>query len=219
LNFDGLGSSDIGAWLHFPAQRQPRPVVLLDQRVKVNETASRITRPGPTSSRPPTKVLGVCIAEIPTATARSLRAWAEVQHDFVTDRGPTKLRAYSLTFTKPSLSCIVLDPDVKVFWPHGDFDITSRSYAHVAADGRHLEIQISASMGDEIPSVVRFQEFSSVVVMEPPVVRAKADRRPTRAALRTRWVPGFLDTPLGNRVLIGAAGVPVAVLDAREALA
>jgi hypothetical protein len=215
----------LNSWAEFPVGETPRPIVLLDERVRVGpggfiDGASKIAfLDGNIRSEVemPDGVLALLTrGHIGAATDARLvvtridRARAE----FITDRGPRSLPAYRLEITGVKTACQVLDPSTPIWWPHPGTEQTHRGWqrAHLGTDGRSVRVSVFGGALTEFLGVTFIER--DAIAMARPETREREVRHGTavHAVGIIGEVVGALATALGARALIDQHGVPYEVL-------
>ena len=216
-------------WSEFPVGREPRPVVFLDSRV-------RVVRGFPDSASKLAWELGMLETRVavPAAVMDRIRAQRvsmrgevpsqvlplvinqieRIEHPFVCDRGRRPLLAYRLGVSSMLGPCIVLDPEVELWWPRpGESDSEGvGGTAYLSTDGRTVRFPAhGCALTDFHRS--EFCEHDTHVIG-----RAITSERPkppggVHSYGIGVWVTGRLQDPLGDRLLIAAENdAPLQVL-------
>jgi hypothetical protein len=209
------------AWARFPADRQPRPLILLSLAVQ----------PGgfPDGQTKMAFLHGSIEAatDFPTQVLRALRGqprpWegsplllasaTPGEREFVTDRGRKVLPAWCVRARDVSEPIWVLDPDTsRQSWqpPGQEFRSWPWPEALIGTDGRTLTLSFMGSPKSytSYPGVRVLESGNAVAVI--PVSKELATG-PRIAVAHTRQVEATLTRPLGNRVLLDGTGSPVMV--------
>lgn len=211
-------------WSKFPADRVPRPVVLLGSRVDssggfATGAAKEAFLSGAIEAAVDVPV-GV-LAALPSRRAQfrgspiTVMAANADEVDFQTDRGMQRLPAWRLRITGMRTDCLVLDPAIQGWWPAGADGERLRNGGvldgYLAADDITLKIVVGVVCRDDFPTI-EFTETETAVLYE----RTAPDPglRSPSLALMTRQVTVTLPSRLGNRVLIDWRGVPTALTSA-----
>jgi hypothetical protein len=208
-------------WSEFPLDVQPRPLILLEDRCRIEG--------GFASSRAKEAWLDGAI-ELGDAPAE-LRLYLPAHRNlgrphqplfvsavapeavpFRCDRGPRQLPALRLTVSDLEGSCVILDPDVDVWWPTAEEpDRRSVGPATIEEDGVTVHIPAFGGVLTDFHRA-EFEEHRTYVVG-----RAITSTRPVppgtaiAAVGIRRMVTGHLQDPLGNRVLVTEKGQPMCV--------
>jgi hypothetical protein len=221
------GDADVLAvWAGFPVATGSRPLVVVEGYVRVGPSGfgsgeaklafldgaidSAVELPG-----------GVDALFAPahdparrTARRLSITAITRIEADFETDRGPQALPAYALDTDGTAEPVIVLDPATPVWWPERPTpEWTAGGTATIDADGLTLHVLARGGALTEFLSC-RLTETDSAVLAEPITRERDAGGHAVHAIGVMRQVSGRLASPLGDRVLINAAGQPIVVRDA-----
>lgn len=210
-------------WGMFPVDVVPRPIVLLDNHVRVEggfidgeskmawlegaidpdapiaaalSALLRTRRPGHAQTR--LRIIDV------TTTAAPFRC----------DRGPRDLPAYRLQLTGLRGSCVMLAPEVECWWPTNDSDQHRGPASAASIDDDGVTIHLSA-FGGVLTEFHRaeFQEHAAYVVGRA-ITSERRVAPGTAVALMgiDRKVMGRLMAPLGGRVLLNTSGQPLAAI-------
>jgi len=215
-----LDDEDDTRWSEFPLDVRPRPLILLEDRcrieggfasseakeawldgaIELGETLAQLRLYLPAHrdlDRPhqPLFVIAVAPESVP----------------FRCDRGPRQLPALRLTVSGLQGSCVILDPEVDVWWPKGADEAERGSVgpATIEEDGVTVHIPAFGSVLTEFHRA-EFEEHGTYVVG-----RAITSTRPVPpgTAIRMvgirRMVTGRLQAPLGSRVLVTDKGKPM----------
>jgi hypothetical protein len=216
-----LDDENDARWSEFPLDVKPRPLILLENRCRIeggfaSGRAKQAWSDG-----------AIELGDAPT----QLRPYFPAQRDpdrlqqalFVTavapesapfrcDRGPRQLPALRLTISDVRGSCVILDPDVDVWWPAAD-EGGPRPIGPATIDEDGMTLDIPA-FGGALTEFHRaeFEEHRTYVVG-----RAITSTRPAPPGTAitmngiVRMVSGRLQDPLGNRVLVTDKGQPMCV--------
>jgi hypothetical protein len=209
------------SWESFPLLTSPRPVILLAPRVRHGgavDGASKIAwMQGAIDCDValPAGVLELIGGHSRGQEADTRLRVTAVEHttaEFLCDRGPRQLPAYRLEVTGLQGSCVVLDPQVECWWPHGD---KARSlfnrHATIEADGRTIHFPAFGGVLTQFHHA-EFEEHHAYVVGHAVTAeRQVPDGTGITLVGRKRQVFGLLDSPLGGRVLIDRDRQPLAV--------
>lgn len=209
-------------WAAFPAAAIPRPVVLLQERLRleggfVDGPSKEAWGEGAIDADlPMPPALIACLPARrggPAEVTLHITGVTAMASKFLCDRGPRRLPAYRLTVTGLQGSCVVLDPEVECWWPVDDKEERPGrgGTASVGEDGLTIALPASGGVLTEFHRAI-FQEHDTYVVG-----RAITTERdvPTGTAIPlvriTRPVNGRLGSPLDGRVLINMNGQPLPV--------
>jgi hypothetical protein len=216
-----LDDENDARWSEFPLDVRPRPLILLENRCRIEG--------GFASSRAKEAWLdgAIELGEEPTQLRPYLPAHREVDRPhrplFVTaaapesvpfrcDRGPRQLPALRLTVSDLWGSCVILDPDVDVWWPVADeADRGSVGPVTIEEDGMTVHIPAFGGVRTDFHRA-EFEEHRTYVVG-----RTITSIRPVPPGTAVpmvgirRIVSGRLQAPLGNRVLVTDKGQPMYV--------
>lgn len=217
-----LDDEAAGRWAAFPVDAVPRPVVLLEPRLRVEggfsgSGAKQAWLDGavrPVAPMPPG--LAALLPGGGSVRARNELAVTGVDATaatFLCDRGPRRLPAYRLQVAGLDGSCVVLSPDVPCWWaPDGHAPRPHREVAEIERDGVTLHIP---AFGGVLTEFLRaeFQEHGTFVVGRAVTAERPAPPGTAVVALGVgRLVAGRLRAPLGGRVLVDTSGQPLAVV-------
>ncbi len=219
---DWLGPEISMRWAAFPAAAIPRPVVLLQERLRLEggfvdgpskvawmEGAIDADLPMPPS-------LIACLPARrggPAEVTLRITEVTAMASEFVCDRGPRRLPAYRLTVTGLQGFCVVLDPEVECWWPVDDEEKRSGrgGTASVGEDGLTIALPAFGGVLTEFHRAI-FQEHDTYVVGR--AVTTERDE-PSWTAIPlvgiNRHVNGRLGSPLDGRVLVNMNGKPLLV--------
>lgn len=209
-------------WAAFPIDATPRPIVLLDGRVRIEggfaEGVSKLAwLAGAVETRVP--LPAAVLALLPAQqreggqTALAITEAVLTEAEFQCDRGLRQLPAYRLRLSGLAGSCVVLSPEVSCWWTANDAEQV-RDAAMATVDDDGVTVHLSAFGGV-------LTQFHRVVFQEHPtcvVARIITSERsvPTGTAVAAvglrRTILGRLRTPLGGRVLLRTTGQPLAVV-------
>jgi len=232
MDSDGRGTvssadSALAVWSRFPVDDSARPVVFVDQPVRLGDRgfvdgASKIaylTGAIQTDVPLPTDVLNLLTGGRTPGNETPLRiAGIEpVEASFRTDRGPQTLAAFRVEMTGVRQSCIVLDPQTSLWWPpKGAWDLAHRcGQAEIEPDGITLHVR---ALGGVLTDFIRAEFIERrTAVLARPVTRERSVPAGTAVPLVgiSKPVTGTLTRPLGSRVLINEQGIPYEILRAR----
>lgn len=213
-------------WSSFPVDEVPRPIVLLDDAVRVeggfvDDDAKLAWTEG--AVEPGVSVpLGV-LSRLPVAPRQTTRRaititdCAPVAAAFRCDRGPRELPAYGLRLAGLDGVCTVLAPEVKCWWPTDDAERRAVRGEDAVLDDDAVTIDFPA-FGGILTEFHRaeFQEHERYVVGR--AITSVRTVPPGAAVILVgvrRMVRGQLTEPLGGRVLLTTDGQPVAVTTKR----
>lgn len=219
---DWLDSEMSMRWAAFPAAAISRPVILLQERLRleggfVDGPSKKAWGEGALDADlPMPPALIACLPARrggPAEVKLRITEVTAVASEFVCDRGPRRLPAYRLTVTGLQGFCVVLDPEVECWWPVDDEQERPGrgGSASVGEDGLTITLPASGGVLTEFHRAI-FQEHDTYVVG-----RAITTERdvPTGTAIPlvriTRPVNGRLGSPLDGRVLVNMNGQPVPV--------
>jgi hypothetical protein len=212
-------------WSAFPIRDRPRPVVLLEHPAKVSSQGFVDDRAkvawGSGAIRAAVPVPADVLARLggdaagSAAGALIITGAARTRASFLTDRGARELPAFELEISGLHEPCLVLDPEVPVWWPRADqWDSAEQLAGTAEVDGDDLTVHFSAG-GSVLTEFVRaeFVEHETYVVGRPITFERPMPPGATAipAALIVRTVTGKLTRPLGARVLVNEWGHPLLV--------
>jgi hypothetical protein len=229
-----VGISDEAAlarWAEFPVLQSPRPIVFLDERVRVgnegfvDSEAKLAYLSGAVESMValPDGVLDTLTdtnwngprPDVPALRVESIHS---VEASFRTDRGPRPLPAFELHITGMKQRCVFLSTEQQIWWPR-----TATEWAHrmpggqatLEPDERILHVQANGGYLTEFLGV-EFVESDTAVIAKP-LTRERAIDAGTSVPLMliTGEVTGTLTNPLGGRVLIDSNATPYCVTENR----
>jgi hypothetical protein len=209
-------------WAAFPVNGDPRPVVLLEEPVRIGgggfldgeSKQAWLAAAVETDVPLPDGLLDLLRAgrpHQPTGRPLLITTVEATSAEFWCDRGPRRLAAYRLRITGMRQPCTILDPAVDLWWPfRHDEPIQPRLVATVDGTAVHFP-----AFGGVLTDFHRaeFTEYDTCVVGHP--ITSQRPARPGTAiqlVLIATAVIGHLDTALGGRVLLTEAGTPVAAL-------
>jgi hypothetical protein len=217
-----LDDENDARWSKFPLDVRPRPLILLEDRCRIEGgfASSRAKRAWGDGA--------IELGDAPTQLRLYLPAHRDLDRPhqplFVTavapesvpfrcDRGPHQLPALRLTVSDLRGSCVILDPDVDVWWPAADEEADRRWVDPATIEETGMTVHIPA-FGGVLTDFHRaeFEEHRTYVVG-----RAITSTRsvPPGTAIQMigimRMVSGRLQAPLGNRVLVTDKGQPMCV--------
>ena len=209
------------AWAGFPADRQPRPLILLSSAVQPGGFPDGQTK---------LAFLNGLIEAVPDFPAQVLEAlrgqprpWegplllltsaTPGEREFATDRGRKRLPAWCVQARDAPEPIWVLDPATsRQSWqPLGqEFQGGHRQEAMLGTDGRTLTLSFTGSPEHytSYPGA-RILESGNAVAVIP--ISKELVTGPRLAVGRIRQVAATLARPLGNRVLLDGTGSPVMV--------
>lgn len=215
-------------WANFPLGACPRPVIFLDRRVRIGggfpDAQSKsawldahlrlaVDLPGSVVDLI-TDGRGMRPSDNPLVVERADR----VKYDFRCDRGVRSLPAYALRVTSMLGDCIVLDPEVELWWPRFDADRPGvGSTAYLGDDGQTVRFPAHGGVLT-IFHHAQFREFDAYAVGR--AITSERTVAPGRVIPSIRigaWVTGQLGAPLGDRVLVDEVGGPLQVLPESDA--
>lgn len=214
----------LSAWASFPASASPRPVVLVDGYVRVGGSGFTGTEAklafiqGRIDSRVelPDGVIDLFADSSNDQSAHSderitITSVRRIKATFGTDRGEHRFAAYALKLDGVRGRVVVLDPATPVWWPKRPTSgPTSGGTATIDPDDRTLHVLAHGGLLTEFLGCT-ITETDSAVFAEPLTRRRSSDGRPVHAIGVSKPVSGRLTHPLGGRVLISAAGLPISV--------
>ena len=223
------------AWAAFPADRDPRPLVLLDTVPAVRPTGLFPDK------QTETAFLHGAVEAVPGFPGPVLEALRGQPGDYAgpplllasavlgrfqydTDRGPRILPTWEVHAQGVFHAIQVLDPAVisngQVWEPPGRQRISgARPTVTFGADGRTLTMRYDGSAGyaDSNQDPARTLESGNAVAL---IFSEKLKPRPSGWSTgvgRTRKVTAILPSPLANRVLLDSKGGPVLVTPEHQA--
>lgn len=233
MDSDGLDASSAAAmalaeWADFPADATPRPIVFLDQPVRIGEggfvdgeskrayLAGAIEASVPLPSGVLDLLVGGRTSE-EDASPLQVTGVDALDAPFMTDRGPRDLSAYRVEMTGLRQPCMVLDPRISLLWPpHRNWDLAAqRGRAEIEPDGMTLHVIAAGGVLTDFVQADFIERSAAVVAI--PIRRERALPPGTTAVplvLIAKMITGTLASPLGNRVLIDTRGIPYAVVPA-----
>lgn len=216
-----LDDEDDARWSEFPLNIQPRPLIILEDRCRIEG--------GFASGQAKEAWLdgAIDLGEAPAELRLHLPAHREVDRPhqplFVTavasesvpfrcDRGPRQLPALRLSVSDLQGSWVILDPEVDVWWPVAD-EAEGGSVGPATIEGDGVTVHIPA-FGGVFTDFHRaeFEEHQTYVVG-----RTITSTRPVPPGTAIemvgirRMVTGRLQAPLGNRLLVTLEGQPMCV--------
>lgn len=214
----------LSAWASFPVSASPRSVVLVDGYVRVEGSGFTGTEAklayiqGRIDSRVdlPDGVFDLLAESSNDQPAHSderitITSIRGVTAPFGTDRGVRRFAAYALQLDGVRGRVVVLDPATPVWWPkHPTSGRTSGGMATIEADDRTLHVLAQGGLLTEFLGCT-FTETETAVLAGPLTRRRDSGGRAVRAIGVSKPVSGRLTRPLGGRVLISAAGLPIPV--------
>jgi hypothetical protein len=223
----------LAMWAEFPIRAEPRPFVFIGPTVVVrggfySSQAKAAVLDGAITSNmrmPP----GLLEALNPTGHRHQPGVSLEVtgvlrtQAEFLTDRGPRSLPAWSVTFRGSFGRVIVLHPPVAArgWWPDGLPPAARRDdcQAQLLDDGQTLTVTFEG-WGDDYPRLELY-ESQSAVVFHPVVVAAPMPFLDEHTVMveppiTRQQLTASLAEPLGARVLLDIDGYPLPVLPAES---
>jgi hypothetical protein len=207
------------AWAGFPADRRPRPLILLSSAVRPGSFPDGQTKLAFHNG------LIEAVPDFPAPVLQALRgrprAWAGTpllltsatpdETEFVTDRGRQSLPAWCVRARDVPEPIWVLDPatSLRCWQPPGQEPGSWRHQeATLGADGCTLTMSFLGSPPDYTSySGARVLESGNAVALIPHRTELVTGVRTAVAMMRQ--VTANLDRPLGNRVLLDDTGSPV----------
>jgi hypothetical protein len=209
-------------WAAFPVDAVPRPIVLLDERVRIeggfdDVNSKEAWSGGRIGSSAPLApgVLALLPAQGPARTDRELTITEVVSTtaEFRCDRGPRELPAYRLKVTGMYGSCVILAPEVECWWPRLPEDEGRQPGGLAEIDNDDVTVHFLAH-GGVLTEFHRaeFQEHANYVVGRAITSeRSVPEGRLVHMVGISRMVMGRLTSPLDGRVLVDTTGQPLAV--------
>jgi hypothetical protein len=217
-------------WSAFPVDENPRPLVLVESRVRVEQgfatgTAKLAFVEGRMES---TVQLPARVTELLRGRARPAQTGAEQaliiraagleEATFITDRGPQRLAAWRLSAQDALGAIWVLDPEVLDWRPAADPapikpEVQAPGYrggmtVEVGDDDRSLVVGwLGGAPGSERYSRAEIVESSAAAAVVP-VGEDIGPPGPRTAVGYIHRVPAVLSLPLGARVLVDLNGNP-----------
>jgi hypothetical protein len=209
-------------WGAFPVDAVPRPIVLLDERVRIEggfddadtKEAWLGGRIGSSTPLPP----GLC--ELLPARGRAhtdreltITEVASTTAEFRCDRGPRDLPAYRLRVTGMYGSCVILSPEIECWWPRPALDRDDQPGGFAEIENDDITVHLSA-FGGVLTEFhhAEFEEHHAFVVGR--AITSKRSVPPGTRVLAKgigRMVIGQLASPLNGRVLVNPKGQPMTV--------
>lgn len=209
------------AWAGFPAERQPRPLILLSSAVQPGGFPNGQTKlafhHGLIEAAPgfPTQVLQELRGQPQPWEGPPLLVTSATpgEREFTTDRGRQKLPAWCVWAQDVPEPIWVLDPATsRQSWqpPGQEFRYWQGQKALVGTDGRTLTLSFTGSP-ESYTSYPEAQvlESGNAVAVIPIAKQLVTGWLP--AVGQTRQVAATLGRPLGNRVLLDGTGSPAMV--------
>lgn len=223
-----VGDAVDARWAAFPIDAVPRPIVLLDEQVRIEG--------GFDDGNSKEAWLGGRIrwsAELPPTVSALLPTWGPAHTDreltvteivstsaeFRCDRGPRGLPAYRLKVTGMYGSCVVLSPEVDCWWPQLPEDDGLQPGGLAEIDDDDVTIHFLAH-GGVLTQFHRaeFHEHANYVVGRAITSERSVPQGTVVPMVGIgRMVMGRLTAPLDGRVLVDAKGQPLAVTAKAEA--
>jgi hypothetical protein len=214
-------------WGAFPVDTVPRPIILLDDRVRIEggfvDVASKIAwEDGAIDSTTPLPAgLSASLPPAIDGGGRALLSITDVSATAATfrcDRGPRELPAYRLKVTGMYGSCVILSPEVECWWPRLPADERRQPGGLAKIDDDGVTIHFPA-FGGVLTQFHRaeFQEHTAYVVGRALTSERSVPKGTAVIALGiSRMVTGRLTSPLNGRVLLDTRGQPLSVTPADE---
>jgi hypothetical protein len=220
-----VGEEVRARWAEFPIGAYPRPLVMLDTRVRlegegfVDVDTKMAWHEGAieTDLTIPPAVLGLLPARRQgraTKTVVTISEFSLTNAPFRCDRGPRELPAYRLKITGWRGSCVVLAPEVQCWWPvsEAEWQLGTGGTANVDEDGVTIHFPAFGGVLTEFHRA-EFQEHPTTVVGRAITSQRKVPPGTAVVAIGiNRMVTGRLAAPLGDRVLLRESGEPITVL-------
>ena len=209
-------------WAQFPVEARPRPVILVGPPVRLPEggfvdgdAKTAFMHSGVAAAVPvPDRVVEMLRERPesdPAVDPLPITAATRVEREFWTDRGIRVLPAYELAVNGMRGPCLVLDPDVPVWWPFTEeqYRVGLGGPAYVDDDG--VTIHLPATGGVlTVFDGARFEEHDTYVIGHT-MTHERPATGPVTLPMIVGQVTGRLSSPLGDRVLVDPSGVPFAV--------
>jgi hypothetical protein len=213
-------------WASFPVGANPRPVLLLEPRVRmgvgfVDDEAKLAWAQGAievdTALPPGLPDLLPERRRGRTHAALTVTDVSRVVAEFRCDRGPCELPAYRMQVTGLRGSALVLSPDVACWWPaETDPPFSAHGDATIEEDGVTIHFPAFGGVLTDFHHA-EFQEHDAYVVGRAITYeRPAAPGTAVPLAVVDRNVTGRLTGPLGGRVLLTTSGQPLAVLTSEQ---
>lgn len=209
------------AWAGFPADRQPRPLILLTSAAQSGAFPDGQKKlaflNGWVEAAPgfPAQILEALRGQPRPGEGPPLRLESAVagEREFATDRGRKRLPAWCVQAQGVTDPIWVLDPAAsrQAWQPPGSADLYwRRSEASLGSDGRTLTLSFTGAPEyyTSYPGATFLESGSAVAVI--PVREEHVTGLRTTVGKR-REVSVTLARPLGNRVLLDEHGAPVMV--------
>jgi hypothetical protein len=220
---EAQGRRALLAWSEFPADHQPRPLILLSPAAQSGAFPDGQTKLAFTNGwiegAPgfPAQVLEALRGQPRPGEGSPLVLESAIagEREFATDRGRKRLPAWCVQAQGVPEPIWVLDPAARrqSWQPPGHEDLYWRGHeASLDTDGRTLTVGFTGSPKPYRYLGATIQESDTAVAVIP-VGEERAAGWHTLAG-QTRQVSATLARPLGNRVLLDEHGAPVMVTSA-----
>jgi hypothetical protein len=211
-------------WADFPVSATPRPLVLVDGYVHVQQAgfidapAKRAFLAGAVESSidVPAAVLELLRDspgdyDGPPLVVRGVRRSTAA---FTTDRGARDLPAYELDIPGAIEPVIVLDPAFPVWWPPTPASEQPATFgpASIEDDDHTLHVPTGGGVLTEFLRCEFIETHTAVLARPVTSQRRAAPDTAIPLVMLIRPVTGRLGQPLGSRVLINHTGHPMTVL-------
>jgi hypothetical protein len=209
-------------WAGFPIDATPRPIVLLEERVRVEggfiDVESKIAwmEGSIALDAPiPPAVVGLLPVRRPSRgrTQLTITGVTSTVAPFWCDRGQRELPAYRVQMTGLQGACTILAPDVDCWWATDEADQRRGPGSPATVDDDSFTIHFPA-FGGVLTEFHRaeYQEHASYVVGRAITSERRVPSGTAVVAVGViRTVSGRLSAPLGGRVLLHTSGQPLAV--------
>jgi hypothetical protein len=208
-------------WAPFPVEKQPRPLVLLDPKVKASgfpdgETKraffDRAIEAGPGFPRRVFEAFGS--SDWSGSSTHLVLTNAELEEfPFKTDRGTRRLPAWRVEAAGVQQPIWVLDPVVEdSIWEPVGVTMVGLATAVTGTDGCTITMAFVGSPAEhaDYPDARVYEQGAAVAVL-PIGVSKIPPEQPRHAIGARREVTVVLPEPLGGRVLLDASCHPVTV--------
>jgi hypothetical protein len=218
--FRDSAASLLGRWSNFPADQQPRPIVMVGPAAwstgrPVDLAAQEAFQAGAIQAaiRLPAGLREMIAAPCPPAHPDPLLITSVTadRADFLTDRGPQNLPAYLVDVSRFERPFAVLDPTVPV-WSTPSAAQLQRAHrppaARVDPDGMTIHRTVSGDRNTEFGLLEVWESPSAVLTR--PITRVR--NGPMRLSRVHRELSATLAAPLGGRVLLDENADAMAVI-------